>query len=89
MTIPDQQHAITDSLEFEPELNYLTWKVSVENFAASKATIMEPTGLLSEILSDTEWNNLALNRTNSPGGTPTIKPRPVAPAHTPIVSSWA
>ena len=85
MTTTDQLAAITESLEFEPELNYLTWKVSVENLAASKATIVDPTGLLSEILTDTEWDNSTLNRSNSPGGTLSIKPRPVAPAHTPIV----
>ncbi len=85
MATADQLAAITESLEFEPELNYLTWKVSVEKVAASKATIVDPTGLLTEILTDTEWENSTLNRSNSPGGTLIIKPRPIAPVHTPIV----
>ncbi len=53
---------ITESLEFEPELNYLAWKVSVKTFASSKATIMSPSGLLTEILTDAEWDALSLNR---------------------------
>jgi hypothetical protein len=45
---------ITESLEFEPELNYLAWKVSVETFASSKATIISSSGLLTDILTDAE-----------------------------------
>jgi hypothetical protein len=62
MTTNDLPSKITESLEFEPELNYLSWKVSVENFAASKATIMASSGLLTEILNDSEWDNQMLNR---------------------------
>ena len=75
---------ITESLEFEPELNYLAWKVSVETFASSKATIISPSGLLTDILTDVEWDALSLNRATSPGGTLTIAARPVPPAHNPI-----
>jgi hypothetical protein len=84
MTNDDLPSTITESLEFESELNYLSWKVSVENFAVSKATIMAPSGLLTEILNDSEWNKQTLNRSQSPNGTLTIARRPVAPAHTPI-----
>ncbi len=76
--------SIDISLECDPELNYLPWKVSVENFAASKATIIAPTGLLTDILSDTQWDNLPLNRSTSPGGTLAVAPRPVPPTHSPI-----
>ena len=80
----DNNKSIDTSLEHEPELNYLPWKVSVENFAANKATIITPTGLLTDILSDSQWDILPLNRATSPGGTLTIAPRPVAPTHVPI-----
>ena len=80
----DATAAITESLEFEPELNYLTWKVGVETFAASKATLISPSGLLTDILTDEEWNATSLNRATSPGGTLTIAPRPVPPVHSPI-----
>ncbi len=66
---------ITESLEFEPELNYLAWKVSVETFASSKATIISSSGLLTDILTDAEWDALSLNRATSPSGTLTIAAR--------------
>ncbi len=69
------------SIENDPELMFFTWKVSVENYAANKATIVEPTGLLSSILSDPEWDSCSLNRTNFPGGTLTAPP-----VHMPITA---
>ena len=74
------------SMELDPELMFFTWKVGVENYAANKATIVEPTGLLSAILTDAEWQACALNRTHSPGGTLTVAPRPTPPVHVPITS---
>ena len=68
MTTNDLPSNTLESLEFEPELNYLSWKVGVENLAASKATIMASSGLLTEILNDSEWDNQTLNRSPSPGG---------------------
>ena len=72
------------SMELDPELMFFTWKVGVENYAANKATIVEPTGLLSTILTDAEWQACALNRTHSPGGTLAVAPRPLPPIHVPI-----
>jgi hypothetical protein len=46
MTTADDNKTIDISLECDPELNYLPWRVSVENFAASKATVIAPTELL-------------------------------------------
>ncbi len=65
---------------------FFTWKVGVENYAANKATIVEPTDLLSSILADQEWNACALNRAHSPGGTLNIAPRPLPPLHVPIIA---
>ncbi len=84
MSITDEHKSIDISLECDPELNYLPWKVSVENFAASKATIITQTGLLTDILSNEQWDALPLNRSSSPNGTLTIAARPVIPAHIPI-----
>jgi hypothetical protein len=85
-TTEDTTTDTTVSLENEPELNYLPWRVSVENSAASRATLIAPTGLHTDILSDAQWDALALNRSVSPGGTGTltIAPRPVLPTHVPI-----
>jgi hypothetical protein len=81
-----ESNDINVSLECEPALNYLPWWVSVENHAANKATIIAPTPteLLTDILSDPQWNALPLNRSNSPGGTLTIAPRPTLLTHMPI-----
>ena len=73
-------------MENDPELMFFTWKVGIENYAANKATIVEPTGLLSSILSDPEWDSCSLNRNHSPGGTLTIAPRPAPPVHMPITA---
>ena len=85
MSTTDDHKTIDISLEVDPELNYLPWKVSVENFTASKATVIAPSGLLTDILTDVQWNALPLNRSTSPGGTVAITPRPVLPLHVPIV----
>jgi hypothetical protein len=74
------------SLEHEPELHYFLWKVGAEDFASRKATIVEPTGLLTTILTHQEWPAYAMNRTTSPGGTLTIAPRSTIPAHIPITN---
>jgi hypothetical protein len=61
--------------------------VGVENYAASKATIVERTGLLGSILTDAEWQACVLNRSHSPGGTLNVAPRPAPPTHVPIVAT--
>ena len=73
------------SLDHDPELLYWTWKVHVENAASNMATLVQPTGLLSQVLTDPEWDAYAANRSLSPGGTLAIVPRPAAPLHEPIV----
>jgi hypothetical protein len=52
---------------------------------SNMATIVQLTGLLSEILTDQEWDDYAANRSHSPkNNTLTIAPRPKAPSHKPI-----
>ena len=84
MASMDTTYDIGSSLEHEPELHYFLWKVGAENSASRQATLVEPTGLLTTILTDTEWDALPMNRNTSPGGTLTIAPRPVPPVHIPI-----
>lgn len=75
------------SLEHDPELLYWAWKVHMENAAANMATIVHPTGLLSEILTTQEWDAYEANRTVSPqGNTVVIAPRPAAPHHEAITA---
>jgi hypothetical protein len=89
LTADDNKTIDISLLECDPELSYLPWIVSVENFAASKATVIAPTGLLTEILSDSQWDTLPLNRWASPGGTVTIAPRLALPTHIASPSQWA
>jgi hypothetical protein len=74
------------SMETDPELMFFTWKVGIENYAANKATIVEPTGHLSAIPSDPEWDSCSLNRAISPGSTLTFASRPGPPVHIPITA---
>jgi hypothetical protein len=83
MSTADDNKIIDISLECEPERNCLPWRVS-ENFAASKATVIAPTGLLTDILSYSQWDALPLNRSASPGGTVTIALQLTLPTHIPI-----
>jgi hypothetical protein len=74
------------NLEEDPELNILSWKLKVQEVASSLATSVSPSGLLTHILDNQEWQDHLANRSTSPGGTITVAPRPVSPAHVPIVN---
>jgi hypothetical protein len=77
---------ISCSLEHEPELIFFTWKVQVQNLAANKATIVDPSGLLTLVLDDVEWINHIANRVVAADGSVTIAPRPTEPVYIPITN---
>ncbi len=77
---------ISCSLEHEPELIFFTWKVQVQNLAANKATIVDPSGLLTLVLDDVEWNNHIANRVVAADGTVSVAPRPAEPVHISITN---
>ena len=85
-TIDPLATGIACSLEIEPELIFFTWKVQAQNFAASKATIVDASGLLTLVLDDGEWNTHSVNQLVGIGGAVEIAPRPVEPAHVPITA---
>ena len=85
-TIDPLATGIACSLETEPELLFFTWKVQVQNLAASKATIVDASGLLTLVLDDREWNTHSVNQLVGIGGAVEIAPRPVEPAHVPITA---
>ena len=85
-TIDPLATGIACSLEIEPELIFFTWKVQAQNFAASKATIVDASGLLTLVLDDREWNAHAANQLVGVGGAVTIAPRPIEPTHVPITA---
>ena len=51
-TIDPLATGIGCSLEHEPELIFFQWKVQAQNLAASKATIVDASGLLTLVLDD-------------------------------------
>jgi hypothetical protein len=87
MTTTSKDHPeISVNLEHEAELNILTWRIEVQTLAASLATLVTPTGLLTYTLTDPEWQNHEANRTTSANGNVTIAARPTSPTHVPIVA---
>jgi hypothetical protein len=85
-TIDPLATGIGCSLEHEPELIFFQWKVQAQNLAASKATIVDASGLLTLVLDDVEWNQHTVNQIVAADGTVTIAPRPVEPVHVPITN---
>ena len=65
----DNNPAIDVNLEEDPELNILAWRLQVQEVASGLATTVAPTGLLTHILDDAEWDNHLANRSVSPNGT--------------------
>jgi hypothetical protein len=88
MTTNDQaaRFVIATPMSTDPELAFFTWKVNVEGVAAGEGTLVQPTGLLSILLSDEDWNKYETNRRTSPGGTVIVAPRPTPSTHVPIVA---
>ncbi len=74
------------SLEHEPELLFFTWKVQVQNLAVNKATIVAESGLLTLVMTDSEWAENSANQSVDGNGLLVIPPRPVEPAHIPITN---
>ncbi len=58
----------------------------MEDAASSVATLVEPTGLLTLILTDTAWAVYPPNRSTFPNGTITVAARPALPVHVPITA---
>ena len=86
----DQYHIAT-TLDVDPDINYFSWKLNVEDVAAGAATLIEPTGLLTTVMSDAQWNAYPDNITITPAqgntqATTTITPRPVEPKHKTIAA---
>jgi hypothetical protein len=61
----DTSSDIAINLEEDPELNILAWRLKVQEVASSLATSVAPTGLLTHILDDTEWNAHPANVCNT------------------------
>ena len=78
----DQQYTIAITLDEDPAINFFAWKLSVEDVASGAATLITPTGLLTTIMTDAEWDAYPVNIT--PHG---ITARPIEPNHAAIIAA--
>ena len=74
-------------LEHEPELIFFTWKVQVQNLAANKETLVDPSGLLTVVLDQTEWDAHIANRLVAADGSVAVAPRPTEPVQNPLTAA--
>ena len=85
-------YAIATTMDVDPEINYFGWRLNVEDVAAGAATLIEPTGLLTCVMTDSEWNAYPANIsttlvvTANAGAQTNIAARPVEPKHKTISS---
>ena len=59
-------YAIATTMDVDPEINYFGWRLNVEDVAAGAATLIEPTGLLTTVMSDAQWDAYPDNITITP-----------------------
>ena len=91
MTTKEDQFTIATTLDEDPEINFFTWKLNIEDVAAGAATLIEPTGLLTVVMTDEEWaaypaNTVAVAATANAPATTAITGRPTEPTHKPITA---
>jgi hypothetical protein len=66
------------SLNEEPKVNFFPWQIEVCNVAASLCKTISPRGLLSLVLTDTQWNEYPSYTTDAQGNA-VINPRTSPP----------
>ncbi len=60
--IQDTQLHIKQTLDTDPEINYINWELNVQDVASTTGrTIASAQGLLGLVLNTTQWNAHALN----------------------------
>ena len=84
MTTKEDQFTIATTLDEDPEINFFTWKLNIEDVAAFAATLIEPTGLLTVVMTDEEWaaypaNTVVVVATANAPATTAITARPTEP----------
>ena len=57
----DTQLLITQTLDTNPEINFIPWELNTQDVAATKVRNLHARGLLSLVLSKTQWDTHALN----------------------------
>lgn len=57
----DTQLRIKQTLDTDPEINFIPWELNIQDVAATKARNLHARGLLSLVLNKTQWDTHALN----------------------------
>jgi hypothetical protein len=57
----DPQLTIKQTLDIDPEINFIPWELNIQDVAATKARNLHARGLLSLVLNQHQWNTHALN----------------------------
>ena len=57
----DTQLIIKQTLDTDPEINFIPCELNIQDIAATKARNLHPRGLLSLVLNQNQWNTHALN----------------------------
>ena len=57
----DTQFIIQQTLDTDPETNFIPWELNIQDVVAAKARNPHPRGLLSLVLKQHQWDTHALN----------------------------
>ena len=57
----DTQLIIKQTLDTDPEINFIPWELNVQDVAATKARNLHPRVLLSLVLNQNQWDTHVLN----------------------------
>jgi hypothetical protein len=57
----DTQPIIKQTLDIDPEINFIPWELNVQDVAATKARNLHPRVLLSLVLNQNQWDTHVLN----------------------------
>jgi hypothetical protein len=78
----ETQLQIKQTLETDPEINFINWELNMQNVAANAMrTIAGEQGLLSLVLNQAQWDTHALNISTDAHGQTVIATRFAAPAY--------
>jgi hypothetical protein len=91
MTTKEDKFTIASTLDEDPEINFFTWKLNIEDVAAGAATLIEPTDLLTVVMTDEEWaeypaNTVVVAATANAPATTALTARPTEPTYKPITA---
>ena len=83
-TTQETQLRIRQTLDVDPEINFINWELNIQDVAAATARSVHPRGLLSLVLNPNQWDSHVSNVSTNAQGQQVIAPRYSPPAFTEI-----